>query len=108
MKKIYNKVKGTVTTLAFAIATLVSFTQLTYAGDKFSEASKSAATGIQTSAQGAAKWLLMIVLVVCGLALAFGSARHKEAVKDKAPWVLIGIALIIGASAIAAIIFAWF
>lgn len=102
-----KKLKNILSSLILSISLIPYFTTQVFA-DKLSDASNQAATGIQASAQGAAKYLLIIVIVIFGIALAFGSARHKEAVKDKAPWVIVGLALIVGAVAISQLIFSWF
>lgn len=76
--------------------------------DAFSNAAEGAALGIQASAAGAAKWLIMIVLVIAGLLLIIGTQRQKDNMKEQAPLVILGVALILGAASIANLIFGWF
>lgn len=76
--------------------------------DKISEATEKAATGFWDSVMGILKWLIMIALIAGGLTLAFGSDRQSESVKERAPRMAIGLIMIVGASAIASIIFGWF
>lgn len=76
--------------------------------DRIEDASKQAAEGVQSSAQGAAKWLLVIVLVVGGLIFIAGSSRQRETAKERAPGILLGLAMIVCAVPLAGIIFGWF
>jgi len=76
--------------------------------DKFGSAAQNAANGIQNSAQGAVKFIIIIVLVVIGFTLIIGSQRQREGVKEKAPVLIAGVALIVCAGGFASIIFGWF
>jgi len=95
----------TISVLAASLPALLP--QGVYA-DAFSKAAEGAAMGIQASAAGAAKWLIMIVLVIAGLLLIIGTQRQKDNLKEQAPLVILGIAFILGASGIANLIFGWF
>ena len=81
--------------------------QFAYA-DAFSNAAEGAATGIQASAAGAAKYLVMIALVIAGILLIIGTQRQKDGLKEQAPLVILGVAFILGAGGIANLIFGWF
>ena len=94
--------------LALAIITPLLFATSVFADGKIGQAGKQAAEGIQSAGQSIVKWLVMIVLVVAGVVLIIGSQRQKESLKEKAPLVLLGVALIVGAAAFAKIIFGWF
>lgn len=76
--------------------------------DQFSNAAKQAAEGIQTSAQGAVKWIVAGILVVLGLIFLVGTQHQKENAKGEIFMKLIGVAIIIGAIPIATLIFGWF
>lgn len=76
--------------------------------DKLSQASRKAAEGIQSSASGMVKWIVMIVLVVVGFILIAGSQRRKEEVKERVPWIVAGVGLIVCAAGVAKLIFGWF
>ena len=76
--------------------------------DQFSSAAKQAAEGMQTSAQGAVKWIVAGILVVLGLIFLVGTQHQKENAKGEIFMKLIGVALIIGAIPIATLVFGWF
>ena len=76
--------------------------------DQFSSAAKQAAEGMQTSAQGAVKWIVAGILVVLGLIFLVGTQHQKENAKGEIFMKLIGVAIIIGAIPIATLIFGWF
>ena len=76
--------------------------------DQFSSAAKQAAEGMQTSAQGAVKWIVAGILVVLGLIFLVGTQHQKEIAKGEIFMKLIGVALIIGAIPIATLVFGWF
>ena len=76
--------------------------------DKIGDAANSAATGIQQSAMGLVKPLIIIV-VVLGLALlGVGGKRAKEEQKDAIWEKLLGVGIIIAAVPISALVFGWF
>ncbi|NLD50691.1 MAG: hypothetical protein GX660_26415 [Clostridiaceae bacterium] len=92
-----------------ALATAFIMTSPIYAyADKLEEAAHDAATGIESSGKGMAKWLVMGVLVVGGIILIIGGEKGKESVKSKAPWVIGGIALIMLAAGLATLFTGWF
>lgn len=107
--KIYKKVKNHLGKIAalLSIAVMTSMVSPAYC-DKLADASKSAAEGIQGSAQGAAKWLLTIAIVVGGLTFIIGTSRQKEGAKEKAPYILLGVGMIVCAIPISTLIFSWF
>ena len=77
--------------------------------DKIGDAANSAATGIQQSAVGLVKPLIIIVVVVLGLALlGVGGKRAKEEQKDAIWEKLLGVGIIIAAVPISALVFGWF
>lgn len=80
---------------------------LAYA-DRISDAVEGAATGFQATAQGAAKWLLVIGIVVLGAVFLIGSQRQKENQKEQVWEKVAGVALIVCAVPIAGIVFGWF
>lgn len=92
---------------AITVAAMVFMVSPAYC-DKISDASKQAAEGIQSSAQGSAKWLLTIALVVGGIIFIIGSSRQREGAKEKAPMIVLGIAMIVCAVPLATLIFGWF
>ena len=76
--------------------------------DKIGDAANSAATGIQQSAMGLVKPII-IVVVVLGLALlGVGGKRAKEEQKDAIWEKLLGVGIIIAAVPISALVFGWF
>ena len=107
--KIYKEVKNhldRITTLLF-VAVMTVLVSPAYC-DKLADASQSAAEGIQSTAQGAAKWLLAIVIVIGGITFIIGTGRQKEGVKEKAPLILLGLGMIVCAIPLSALIFGWF
>lgn len=107
-EKRVHKARKQIVSLAFFIAAaMTGGLQCAYA-DKFSEAAKGAATGFQVSAAGAAKWLLVIGMIVMGLVFLIGTQRQKENTKEGIPDKIIGVALIVCAVPIAGIVFGWF
>ncbi len=107
--KIYKKVKNHLGKIAALLSIAVMTAMVTPAYcDKLADASKSAAEGIQSTAQGAAKWLLAIVIVVGGVIFIIGTSRQKEGVKEKAPLILLGLGMIVSAIPLSTLIFSWF
>lgn len=106
--KLKNWVNKKATAVMAGIMGAFAFLPQCVYADAFSDAAEQAASGIQASAAGAAKWLLMIALVIAGLMLIIGTQRQKDGIKEQAPLVLLGIALIVCAGAISTLIFGWF
>lgn len=107
IKKMYNKFSAYINGfLAISIASILCMP--IYSTDKLAKAAEQAAKGIQGSAQGIVKWLIVISLVVMGLVfLGIGGQRKKEEQKEQIPEKLIGAILIISAIPLAGIIFTW-
>lgn len=93
--------------MSIMTAFLIALTA-TVSADKIADAAEGAAQGLQASAIGALKPLIVIVLVIVGLVFLIGSQRAKENQKETAWEKILGIALIICAVPIAGIIFGWF
>ncbi len=89
-----------------AYSALMFATQNAYA-DKFSSAVDSAANGIQMSATGVVRGGLVIVAVIIGLILLFGTQRQREEAKNTVFIRILGAAVVLGATAYAGIIFGW-
>lgn len=107
-KRDSKNARGRVLPMAFFIAAVMTGSLQCVYADKFGDAAKGAATGFQASAAGAAKWLLVIGMVVAGLIFLIGTQRQKENAKEGVPEKLIGLALIVCAVPIAGIVFGWF
>lgn len=104
----YYKVSAKVTGGIFLTsAALVGSSGMAYA-DKFSKAAEDAAKGIQSSAEGVVKWLILIILVILGLTFMIGTQQQKEQAKAGIAWKIIGAALVVGAVSMSGIIFDWF
>lgn len=108
MKNLVKKLKSKALIISTTISALMLSGASVYADDQFQNASEQAANGIQTSAVGVIKPLLVIAGVIIGLAIAFGTAKQKESAKERVPAILIGVAIVIGATSYAGIIFGWF
>ncbi|MDD7511973.1 MAG: TrbC/VirB2 family protein [Peptostreptococcaceae bacterium] len=102
-ERIYNAVK----VLSIGIISSLAFSYEIYA-DSFEDAAKGASEGISLSAKGMLKYLIVIALVIGGLFIAFGTQRQVESVKERAPQLVIGVAMVLGAIPLAALIFGWF
>lgn len=77
--------------------------------DSLSQAAEGAAMGIQTSAMGIVKWVLVGVIVIAGFAfIGLGGQRAKEHQKETAWEKILGVALIVLAVPLAGLIFGWF
>ncbi len=102
-----GRMKNRAAILAAGIySTLIFATQAAYA-DKFSSAVDSAASGIQASATGVVRGGLVIVAVIIGLILLFGTQRQREEAKNTVFIRILGAAVVLGATAYAGIIFGW-
>lgn len=78
------------------------------AGDKFAQAAKGAAEGLQASAAGMTRWIIAGVMVVIGLIFLVGTQQQKETTKSGIFIKLVGIACVICAIPVSGIIFGWF
>lgn len=107
MKNLGKKLKSKALVISTTISALMLSGASVYA-DQFSDAADQAAEGIHTSATGVVKPLLVIAGVIVGLAIAFGTAKQKESAKERVPAIVIGVAIIIGATSYAGIVFGWF
>lgn len=77
--------------------------------DKIGDAANGAANGIQQTAVGLVKPLIIIVVVVLGFAfLGVGGRRAKEEQKDAIWEKVLGVGLIVAAVPISALVFGWF
>ncbi len=107
--KLYEKAKKHLDKITVLLSVFAMTCMVTPAYcDKLADASKKAAEGIQSSAQGAAKWLLTIVIVIGGLTFIIGTSRQKEGAKEKAPLILLGLGMIVCAVPLSNLIFGWF
>ena len=111
MKRI-KKIKNFVGAKANAFAFFFTFFYLNIFmarpvfADQLSAAAESAATGIQGSAVGIVKWLLVLVIVVGGFVLiGVGGHRAKENFKDSVWEKILGVAMIILAIPLAVFVF---
>lgn len=102
-----EKITGLFASISTAAAFFVATAYSAYA-DTFQDAANGAAEGISNSGKGVVKPLLIIALVIGGLLIAFGTQRQAETVKERAPLVIIGVAIVVGAVGLAPLIFGWF
>ena len=83
MKNLVKKLKSKALVISTTISALMLSGASVYADDQFQNASEQAA-------------------------IAFGTAKQKESAKERVPAILIGVAIILGATSYAGIIFGWF
>lgn len=103
MKKIFKAVrKMGIVVMSMLLSTSIAFAANTnVSGGALTEAAKQGAEGLSKEAVSALPYLLLIVLLVAGISLIVLGRRGKESVKELAPQVIIGIALVVFASPIA-------
>ncbi len=104
MKKIFCVIKKVIVGTSIAcIGAASAFAESTsVSGGALTEAAKKGAEGISKETVSVLPYLLLIVLLVAGVALILLGRRGKESVKELAPQVVIGIALVLFAAPIAA------
>lgn len=103
--KIKTRVEMTALLFCAALATGIS----PVFADQLGDAADKASRGIQQTAVGLVKPLIVIVIVVLGLALlGVGGKRAKEEQKDAIWEKLVGVGLVIAAIPLSALIFGWF
>ena len=107
MKKLnqtMRNIKRKLIYLAAAMSPLLltgnAFASNSISGGAITDAAKQASDGISNESTSVLPYVLIIVLVVAGLSLILLGRRGKESVKELAPQVLLGIALIIFAAPI--------
>lgn len=103
MKKIFKRVKGMgIAIMSMLLSTSAAFAESTnVSGGALTEAAKQGSEGIKNEVISVLPYLLLVVLLVAGVSLIVLGRRGKESVKELAPQVIIGIALILFASPIA-------
>lgn len=108
MKKM-TKIKEKVMVSVIALYAVFLVSPAAAYADALSNAAEGAATGIQASAKGIVKWVLVGVIVVAGFAfLGLGGQRAKEHQKETAWEKIVGVALIVLAIPLAGLVFGWF
>lgn len=104
MKKFFNAIRKMISGISIACLSAASaFAANTdISGGALTNAAKKGAEGISNETVNMLPYLILIVLLVAGVSLILLGRRGKESVKELAPQVVIGIALIIFATPIAA------
>lgn len=99
--------RAEMTALLFCAAIATSISPVF--ADRIGDAADKASKGIQQTAMGLVKPLLVIVVVVLGLALlGVGGKRAKEEQKDAIWEKLVGVGLVVAAIPLSVLIFGWF
>ncbi len=107
MKKIKEKLFMATVSAGAGITAMTAAASPAYA-DALSNAARDAAKGIQASAEGIIKWVLVVALIIMGFAfMGVGGQRAKENQKDTAWEKIVGAILVASAIPIATLIFKW-
>lgn len=109
MKKIIKKIKEKRTALVMSIVPLITaFSTSSVFANGFTKAAESASDGVQSTGISIVKPLIIIAGVIIGIIFIVGTQRQKDEAKERIPWILLGVAIIIGASVLASTVYGWF
>ena len=99
MKKFIEKVRSIIFCAAMTAGVLISGGSSAFAGT-LADAGSKASGKIQSEVVSALPFVLLIICVAGGLILLIRGRAGSETVKERAPWIVGGVILIIFASAL--------
>lgn len=109
IKKVCKRLNGAVMGLmTVCLCPSVALASSDVTGGALTDAAKQGAEGLTSEFKNLLPWLIAIVVSVGGLVLIATGRRGKEGVKELAPQIVIGIAMIIFAIPIALWLFGIF
>lgn len=109
MKKLKEKIKSLkMLGIACLTSLFVGTSTLPVFANGFTKAADDASKGVQATGISMVKPLIIIAAVIIGIIFIVGSQRQKDEAKERIPMILIGVAIILGASFLATTVFGWF